>query len=67
MEIRVCPECQESSGIREVIFGLPESALDESLFAIGGCCISDKDPTVVCRNCGWEGEFVNNIEILDFK
>jgi hypothetical protein len=66
MEIRICPECQESSGLREVIYGLPESAPDESIFATGGCCISEKDPTVICRHCGWEGEFVNNIGILGF-
>jgi len=65
MEIKVCPECHGSRSIREVIYGLPESPLDETRFATGGCCISEKDPTELCLNCGWEGAFVNNIAGLD--
>lgn len=65
MEIKICPECHETSSIREVIYGLPESPLDETRYATGGCCISEKDPTATCLNCGWEGAFVNNIATLD--
>lgn len=64
MEIKICPECHDPSSIREVIYGLPESPLDDSRYESGGCCISGKDPTIICLNCGWEGEFVNNIEVL---
>lgn len=49
-----CPNCNESSGIREIIYGLPAEPVDKSKYAIGGCCISDSDPTHLCRNCSWQ-------------
>ena len=64
MEIKICPECRELRSIREVIYGLVDSSLNESRYAIGGCCISENDPKVVCINCGWEGGFINNIATL---
>ena len=67
MKVKNCPECHESGSIREVIYGMPESPLDESRYATGGCCISEKDPTVICINCGWEGDFVNNIALVEFN
>jgi hypothetical protein len=35
--------------------------IDESKYVLGGCCISDNDPTIKCIECGWKGEYVNNM------
>ena len=59
-----CPKCGSQSGIREIIYGLPIQPFDDELYETGGCCISEKDPTRMCRECEWEGEFVNNLEGL---
>ena len=40
---------------------MPDRPVDESKYALGGCCVSDKDPTRKCIECGWEGEYVNNM------
>ena len=40
---------------------MPNGPVDEEKYSIGGCCISDNDPTLKCIECGWKGEFVNNI------
>lgn len=57
-----CPECHSVSGLREVIYGMPDSSLDESKYVVGGCCVSERDPSMICNVCGWEGDFVNNID-----
>jgi len=59
--LKSCPACKSKTGLREIFYGLPIGPVDEKKYAIGGCCISDKDPTVKCIECGWKGEFVNNI------
>lgn len=56
-----CPACKSESGLREIFYGYPDGPVDEKKYAIGGCCISDNDPTVKCIECGWKGEFVNHI------
>ena len=56
---RVCPKCTSVLGLREIIYGLPVEPIDETKFAVGGCFISDKDPSLRCIECGWEGEFIN--------
>lgn len=56
-----CPTCKSLDGVREIVYGLPIEPLDEEKYATGGCCISDEDPTRTCIECGWKGEFVNNI------
>jgi hypothetical protein len=65
MEVKSCPDCQSRDQFREVIYGLPDGPLDETKYVTGGCCISENDPTLICLNCGWEGQFINNIERLD--
>jgi len=52
-------------GIREIIYGLPAEPIDETKYAVGGCCISENDPTLRCVECGWEGEYVNNMPYQD--
>jgi len=62
--MKQCPKCGSASGLREIIYGLPIQPFDDELYETGGCCISEKDPTLMCRDCGWAGEFVNNLEDL---
>ena len=59
--LKSCPSCNSSSGIREILYGLPDGPLDEATYSISGCCVSDNDPTRKCIECGWEGEYVDNI------
>jgi hypothetical protein len=66
-DIRTCPECSSKSGLREIFYGLPDGPVDDSRYAIGGCCVSDNDPTTKCIECGWKGEYVNNMSGVDKK
>jgi len=59
-KMKSCPGCNASYGLREIIYGLPDGPVDEARYAIGGCCVSDNDPTLRCIECGWEGVNVNN-------
>ena len=59
--MKSCPTCNSSSGLREIIYGMPDGPVDEEMYAIGGCCVSDNDPTLKCVDCGWKGENVNNV------
>ena len=59
--MKSCPACKSKLGLREIFYGYPDGPVDEKKYAIGGCCISDNDPTVKCIECGWKGEFVNRI------
>ena len=59
--VKTCPECKSKSGIRKVMYGLPSGSRDEQKYVLGGCCVSDNDPTRKCIECGWEGEYVNNM------
>ena len=59
--MKSCPACKSITGLREIFYGLPDGPVDEKKYAIGGCCISDNDPIVKCIECGWEGEFVDNM------
>lgn len=58
--MKSCPTCNSSSGLREIIYGMPNGPVDEEMYAIGGCCVSENDPTLKCVDCGWKGENVNN-------
>lgn len=61
----VCPKCTSGRGLREIIYGLPAEPIDETKYAVGGCCISDKDPSLRCIECGWEGEYKNHMPFKD--
>jgi hypothetical protein len=43
------------------LYGLPDGPVDEKKYAVGGCCISDHDPTVICIEYGWKGEYGDNM------
>ena len=55
-----CPTCNSSNGLRKIIYGMPDGPIDEERYAIGGCCVTDDDPTLKCIECGWKGEFKNS-------
>ena len=57
-----CPQCSSKSGLREILYGLPDGPVDAKKYAIGGCCISDNDSTIKCIECGWKGEYVDNMK-----
>lgn len=54
---RACPSCGLQEG-RPILWGMPGLEVFEALQAgeisigIGGCCISDDDPTHECLACG---------------
>ena len=56
-----CPQCSSKSGLRDIFYGLSDGPVDQTKYAIGGCCISDNDSTVKCIECGWKGEYVDNM------
>ena len=58
--MKSCPTCKSSSGLRKIIYGMPDGPVDEEMYTIGGCCVSDNDPTLMCIDCGWKGVNVNN-------
>ena len=43
------------------MYGYPDGPIDEQKYVLGGCCVSDNDPTRKCIECGWEGVYVNNM------
>ena len=51
----ICPDCS-STDIVPIAYGFPtpetQKALQRGEVALGGCCISDDDPTWICRACG---------------
>jgi len=64
--MKKCPNCKSASGLREIIYGLPAEPINEEKLIIGGCCISENNPTIACKYCGWEGEFTNYLSEMEF-
>ena len=53
-EQKVCPGCG-SALIKEIVFGLPDvESFDFEHHEVGGCCVSDDDPSFLCKNCNLE-------------
>ena len=56
---RKCPACG-SKRVANILFGMPafskelEDVLDAGRIVLGGCCISDDDPTWQCADCDTE-------------
>jgi hypothetical protein len=59
---QICPSCDSEKGIREILYGMPNEPIDESKYAIGGCCITGRDPIWACVDCGWSGWSLKNDE-----
>lgn len=58
--MKSCPQCFSQSGLRKILCGFPDGPVDGEEYAIGGCCVTDDNPTVKCIECGWKGQNVNN-------
>ena len=50
-----CPQCNEHSLVRRIVYGIISKELDEEKFVSGGCGIGFNDPEIRCIGCGWEG------------
>ncbi len=50
-----CPVCKDRKGIREIIWGMPDSEPDESKYYLGGCISEDFNAKYKCIDCAWEG------------
>lgn len=50
-----CPQCNEHSLIRRIVYGLISQELDAQKFVSGGRGIGFNDPEIKCIGCGWEG------------
>ena len=50
-----CPRCGGKNGLREILYGLPDGPPDPMVYRLGGCCLSDDDPELICVSCGWQG------------
>lgn len=53
-EAALCPACG-SMRVAPIVYGYPGSELAEDvekgLMVLGGCCVSEADPTRVCLDC----------------
>ena len=59
MEKTICPNCKSGIGVRTIFYGMPAEPIDEDIYADGGCCLSESNPTKTCVDCQWEGNFVS--------
>lgn len=56
---RNCPRCK-SENIAKILYGLPvmdsklEKAMESGKIVLGGCAITEDDPSYRCNNCGKE-------------
>lgn len=39
----------------EIVYGMPGSDFEFDKYIVGGCCVTDNDPDIGCKECGWEG------------
>ena len=56
-QFTVCPKCNTSGTIKEILYGLPAANYDSKRYLLGGCCVGPdgKDPEIECGECGWNG------------
>ena len=62
-----CPQCNEHSLVRRIVYGVMSNELDTEKFVSGGRGIGFNDPEIRCVGCGWEGipedvRFTNKIQ-----
>jgi hypothetical protein len=50
-----CPQCNEHSLIRRIVYGMISQELDSEKFVSGGRGTGFDDPEIRCVGCGWEG------------
>jgi len=51
----LCPGCGASGSVREIVYGMPGRDFDFDKYIVGGCCVTEVDPDIGCKECGWEG------------
>jgi hypothetical protein len=50
-----CPQCNEHSLVRRIVYGMISQELDSEKFISGGHGTGFEDPEIRCVGCGWEG------------
>ena len=50
-----CPQCNEHTLVRRIVYGIISQELDSEKFVSGGRGIGFNDPEIRCVGCGWEG------------
>lgn len=54
-KVAPCPACGSRRGV-PIVYGYPSSKLskdaEKGLVVLGGCCVSEANPTRVCLSCG---------------
>ena len=50
-----CPQSNEHSLVRRIVYGVISNELDNGKFVSGGRGIGFNDPEIRCVGCGWEG------------
>ena len=50
-----CPGCRSLGSVREIVYGTPGPDFEFDKYIVGGCCVTDNDPDIGCKECGWEG------------
>ena len=50
-----CPQCNEHTLVRRIVYGMISQELDSEKFVSGGRGIGLDDPEIRCVGCGWEG------------
>jgi len=47
----ICPNCHDTEGVREAIYGMPSFEPDDSKYFVAGC--TTVGPKYVCIDCRW--------------
>jgi len=58
-----CPSCGSITGVREIIYGFPIEPINDNTYFSGGCCITNLDPTKICRDCEHVWDFISRPQL----
>ncbi len=50
-----CPQCNEHTLVRRIVYGIISQELDSEKFVSGGRGLGFNDPEIRCIGCGWAG------------
>jgi len=50
-----CRVCGAHDSLRKTVYGMPGPDFEFEKYIVGGCCVTENDPDIGCRKCGWEG------------
>lgn len=69
MPKKKCPDCGSTDTVK-ILYGMPTyeafEAVERGEISLGGCCISDNNPTRHCKTCGQDfggGNLFNLLEM----